>query len=731
MIDVTKLLKIQPLLPIAFCMVVGACGSSGNGAADVMEDQGQAEDLIHIDADIDGTDDVQPGEDTNIGDSGPPTEKRNFSFRVIAGVSMGANAVTIAAHHPEEFDVVGSMGGYVDNRYLAHMMEYFFLGGFCPMDQVLDNLDHVNEADNPDVFCGPVEATMPWEHEWSYNHFHYDNSGGSWGRDFLVEMMEGFMYAFGNMLYYNPDNPIIPPGMTLEWWNDEKDKCANPMVIGKPYNYHGEFNPKGEYDLITYCDGDTIECDEKSLACLDAKGAYEPDKPHAVPVRFMFAVDYNGNGKRDYGEPVIHKAHESFEDTGTDGCSDEFEDGQGGCDAVKSSSAVDDPNGDNFDLFDNPSGTEGNFDRDDGEPFDDLGLDGVSESVAEFKDYGEGNKEFDRNPRVDALIASDARTFFNTAPIEAIRRINWYFDGGIRDSLHALTLTMHLSNALKLRGLDVREYDDFANTDDSLFPEATCDDFLGYMNQIDFSSQAMGRNVLIRYGNPDASDAEIVMGDGKHVGLACQMANRLLVFFAMAGFRLPDPIIVADGDNMGETINTSTWSKSLDGRVRYSISLPPGYNTPGNEDKRYPLMIFLPGHGMGGDVMVMAGTLFNMLMAQGTMPRFILLAPEGQCCHVNRDTGTRYCGCTMGGKQCVDPDCKGPHETCEIIEDTGKLKQECNAGHFFFNHLTNRWAETDAAEVMKFEDSLFDVIADVDERFRTKKAAELVVPVEF
>ncbi|MBL6975677.1 MAG: hypothetical protein ISR64_08105, partial [Deltaproteobacteria bacterium] len=348
-----------------------------------------------------------------------------------------------------------------------------------------------------------------------------------------------------------------------------------------------------------------------------------------------------------------------------------------------------------------------------------------------YKDYGEDNQKFDRNPRIDTMIEADARTFFNTAPLADVRRIHWYFDGGIRDSLHALPLTMNLSNALKLRGLEVREYDDFSDTDNALYPDATCDDLLTYMGDIDFSATGMGRNVLVRYGNPDASDTDIIQGDGKHVGLACQMANRVLVFFSMAAYRLPDPIVVADGDNQGEAVHTSTWSQSLNGRVRYSISLPPGYNAPENADLRYPLMIFLPGHGMGADVMVLTGSLFNMLAAQGIIPRFILLAPEGQCCYVNRDTGVRYCGCTKDVNKCIDPDCKDDHESCAIVDDPGKLEQECNGGHFFYNHTTNRWAEADVADIMRFEDSLMDVIADVDKRFRTRKPEVIEVPYDF
>ncbi|NOZ00741.1 MAG: hypothetical protein GXP54_02490 [Deltaproteobacteria bacterium] len=703
------------------------CGSSGSGGQDA--DAGLTDLQADAQQDIASQEVSSDAVDEVSQDVHPATESRRFSFRVLAGVSMGANSVTIAAHHPEDFDVVGSMGGYVDNRYLAHVMDHYFLGGFCSMDQILANLDNVNDPDDPDVFCGPVKPDMPYEHEWSFNHLYYDNSGGDWGREFLFEVMEGFMFAFGNMIYYNPDNPVLPPGVSMDWWNNEKDKCNNPAVVGKPYNYNAEYNPKGEYNLITFCDGDTYECDESSLACLAAKGVYEPDKPHKMPIRFLLAVDYNGNLKRDYGEPVIHNAMERFKDTGIDGCFDKDEDGKGGC-TGGAAAGTDDPNGDDYDLFNNIGGTEKNWEYDEGEPFDDFGLDGVPAAEAGFKDYGEGDGQFTRNPRLEAQFQQDARTFFMDAPLDEIRRIEWYFDGGIRDAIHAVPSTMHQSNALKLRGLEVREYDDFTATDNSLLPGVACEEVVNHLKDIDFSATGMGRNIMMRYGNPNASDNDILAGDGKHIGLICNMVNRLLVFFTMSAFRLPDPIIDAGDEMDGVTLNTSVWSPSVQNRIRYSVSLPPGYNAEKNKDLRYPLMIFLPGHGMDADVMVQAGTLFNLLMVQGVVPRFIMLAPDGQCCHVNTKTGMRYCGCKRGGDDCLDPNCKGDHDTCAIV-DTGDTVQECNGGHFFVNQKTNYWADPEAYKVMRFEDGLFDVIADVDKRFRTRKPAQLEVPYDF
>lgn len=734
----------RPLLVLPMMLV--ACGAGSRGSAldaqDLGEDRGRtdASDLAVLPTDPSATDEGDPGAqdegtDRDTADPPPETVVRRFAFKAIGGISMGANAVSIAARYPDRFDAVGSMGGYVDYRYLTYMMTHFFTGGFCPRETILENLPYLNDPNRPGVFCGPVPPTMPWEWEdWSFNHFHYDDSGFKSTRNFLFEVMGGFMMAFGNLLYYNPDHPFLPPGVPTSWLLEEPDPCENPAVVGPPWNYNVEYNPDGEYPLITFCDGDTVECDDSDPACRQAKGTYEPDKPHTLPIRYLLAVDFNQNLRRDYGEPVVINAYERFRDTGTDGCEDAFEDGQGGCLDTPRTAPVGDPNHDDYDLLQHPGGTEGDFEYQEGEPYDDFGLDGVPGT----SDFGEGNGRYDRNPRLQAVLdGRDARTFFRKAPIETISRLTWWFDGGIRDALHAVPCTMQQWNALKLRGLPVRAYDDFGSTPTSIAPGVSCDEFVGVLGTLDLSSGALGRYVMLRYGDPNASDALIREGSGKHVGLACEIVNRALLFYALAVFRMPDPILVADGDTQGRIVNTSYYSEALQNRVRYSVSLPPGYDAPDNASLRYPVLIFLPGHGMAATAMVQTGLVFNALMGLGTLPRFILLAPEGQCCYYHTTTGKRLCGCTGAqsgpGMDCLDPECRGPHETCEVLRNVpgSDLVQECPSGHSFVNHVTNRWGDPGAAAVMRFEDHLMELLDVVDQEYRTRPPEDVEVPVDF
>ena len=133
-------------------------------------------------------------------------------------------------------------------------------------------------------------------------------------------------------------------------------------------------------------------------------GVHDPCYPATRPMAIALAVDLNGNGKRDYGEPIIVNDHERFQDTGVDGCADPMEDGKGGCVTDASQSPYDaatnpDPNGDDYDFRANALGTENDWQYEKGEPFDDNGLDGVPDT----HDFGEGNGTYDVEPAYQNL----------------------------------------------------------------------------------------------------------------------------------------------------------------------------------------------------------------------------------------------------------------------------------------------------------------------------------------
>ena len=99
------------------------------------------------------------------------------------------------------------------------------------------------------------------------------------------------------------------------------------------------------------------------------------------------------NGIWDEGEG------EKWEDIGSDGCADEYETGDGTClenlnvDYVEGSDPNDDnynidPAGDNYDEIENPNGTENNGIWEEGEPFFDIGCDGIPQIIDELQNNG-------------------------------------------------------------------------------------------------------------------------------------------------------------------------------------------------------------------------------------------------------------------------------------------------------------------------------------------------------
>ena len=733
----------------AFLILIFAVACSSSTGTQNGSDNGQKNDIeqdvtenINENQDVQEKNDVM-GSNSDVvdaldaevqSDNGPEVEMvtRHFTFKEIGGVSMGAESVVIAANHPEKFDFVASLGGYVDLRYFLKVLTHQIFGGFCPMKQILANLDHIDEKDNPDVFCGPVEPDQPWEWKWDFNHWHADNSGGHWGRKFYWYVFYGITYAYGNLFYYNPENPITPPGVPMDWVLNTPDvqKCSHPYVVTGKYAYNAEYNPEGKYPLITFCDGEPACGPNNKPEWLKCAGNYDPEGPHNIPIYMLLAVDYNHNGKRDYGEPVVINAFERFKDVGTDGCSDEYEDGNGGCADHKVAQAGSDPNHDNFDLMKNPQGTENDHWWEQGEPFDDYGLDGVDNTG----DYGEHNGKYDMNPRIEHWVQHSARHFFATADKDVINQTDFMFDGGIRDAIHALTCAYNMTIPLRERGFSFKEFMGLAGRKGSFWPQGKMSEILNSMDKIDYSIKAKGKNFIIGYGDPNASETEILKGDGKHVGTSYQIMGRLVIFMNTAVRRLPDQII-RKGKNFGKIVNSSYYSKVLGARRDYGVFLPPDYEE--HPEERYPVVVFLPGHGMDAESIANAGQVFGMFMARKKLPYFILAVPEGQCCYRHKDDlSKRECACWRdGGKyKCVDPQCKAKDEKdCKMREfDSSQLIQECNGGHFFVNFATDRWGDTETAKKkMRFEDSLFEFLDYLDANYRTKKEGDYQVVKEW
>jgi hypothetical protein len=531
-----------------------------------------------------------------------------FTNRAVLGVSMGAGGSgQLGFMRPDLFDTIGLIGSpLVDWIYFLRNVKRSYLGGFCDRETILANLSAVSDPAGA-AFCGPVagtvditpdgsilEPTQDFNHWWRWID---QGRGGSFGRDKLRESLQDVSLAYGNALSYNESSPYYPPGLPSDYrsWTDE-EKCARPLVLQGVRD--AEYNPDGTYGVLAFCDTRT------------SGGDFIQDRPSEAPAEVLLAVDYNGNGIRDYAEPVLVMMHERFEDTGV-------------------------TPGDDYDWATNPTGTAGDWRWQEGEPFEDTGLDGV----AGTGDYGEGNGRFDLNPNVENYLHHNPRSNLETMDEGHLSRLNVYADAGIRDFLMSAGATNWLWGSLVSRvGADsARQWEDFL----SLTPSLNRFDFLS----ADYSPAGIGKHAYVRYGDPNADEREIARGDGHHVGPADQVLNRFLVALSFVENRFLDPDRSAI-DNVGEITDLvqpkTFYSEALGRERKYGIVLPPGYDRPENAEQRYPVVYFMHGQGMESEDLLASAILFFGYMAGSTREekmrrreadwaKFIIVFPDSTC----------------------------------------------------------------------------------------------------
>ena len=146
-------------------------------------------------------------------------------------------------------------------------------------------------------------AVPMWEFVSDYHNWWRGPSGGrgaSYGRGSLLNSIRDILKAYGNPLYEpNTEIPWAAPGVTQAWLDlSSAERCENPVTLEGFYN--AEYNPEGEYPVITFCEGDHSD-DAQSPEIVGENYGDGTNRPQA-----FLAVDINHNGVRDYGEPVIH-----------------------------------------------------------------------------------------------------------------------------------------------------------------------------------------------------------------------------------------------------------------------------------------------------------------------------------------------------------------------------------------------------------------------------------------
>ena len=584
-----------------------------------------------------------------------------YTHRAIAGVSMGASgAGQIGFKRPDLFDTVGMLGiPMLDWAYMLRNFQHFFLGGFCDRETILANMADINDPMGA-AFCGPVVGTERLEPsgtliepDQDFNHWYrwiHEGRGGTFGRDKLRESFRDISLAFGNGLYYNPESPYFPPGVPMDYRDrTDADRCANPPII-KGFR-HKEYNPDGTYDVIPVCDSPRLR---------GAEGDFDPTNPNVNSFEMLLAVDYNGNGHRDYAEPVMHMVSERYEDIGLDA-------------------------NDKYDWERNPTGKSGNWIYDEGEPFEDNGLDGVPGT----NDFGEGNGKFDYNPNVLNYFDLNPRMLVEDMPNGHLDRLNIWADAGIRDFLNSAGGSNWFWGALRSRVGNELAHDYTAFP--SLLPGEEEFDFL----KIDYSAEGIGKHAYMRYGDPKASERDINRGDGHHVGPADQVINRFLTSLSFIQNRFYDRKVrqVDEITDINELIKPKTFfSESLQEERPYGIVFPPGYFDEANADERYPVVYFLHGQGQESDHLLASGILFFGYMAgssdedtmrrfQSDWAKFIIVFPDSRC-----------------------------------------RREECEGGNFNSNHPGID------GKGPKFMDSMFELFAHVEQTYRA--AIPIEVPIE-
>jgi hypothetical protein len=592
-------------------------------------------------------------------------DERCFTWRAVAGVSMGGGTASrIGFSHPELWDVVADMGGPVtDVDFFLGMIENNHLTGFCSREKlealVASGVD-LNDATNPDVWCGthdvfplvngqqvtpgymvsaPDSQCAMFRSD--YNHWYQGpdaGRGGSFSRNTFLESIADLTAIYGNMLYRNTENNYLPPGVPDSYLVDPQssdvgDRCSHPAVVKNFINK--EYNPDGKYDAITFCDGTSTKTAD-----------YDPTDAAGITSHvadFALALDINGNGKRDYGEPILNNGHERFSDVGVDGLADKDEPGY---DPVTNP----DPNHDDWDPFTNPEGTEGNLKYDEGEPFEDNGLDGVPNT----HDYGEGDGVFTQAPNIVRTLERSPRHQLETMSDAMVARLDIWFDAGIRDFLNTSQNENALWTAIEKRIPDSHSYTDFKN-----LPGIT--GAYEYLNA-DYSRNAMGRATYLRYGDPSiCPSSDAIQGTGNHVGP--QVVDRLFTLFSFLSARMP-----AQGRNtsIGGTISglggpTGTLSDfafmdSYDSKVLghsqpYGVMLPPDYFVAPTE--HYPVVYFFHGQGMSAQNMSQTGLALwgpmkdsartdRIAAGKTDLQRAIIVWVDGQCQPGDCWTGNFY-----------------------------------------------------------------------------------------
>jgi hypothetical protein len=683
----------------------------------------------------------------------PEPERIHLTYRIISGVSMGGiGAAALGFSHPEKFDGIGALGGPIDAAFFTRALSRFNRGGWCPLSTLEQLLaTDPNSLNDPAVIdaCAQRPATIEWEHSTDFNHWVWTKNGTNFTRDTALDMSTDLSLAFGNPFTENPASNFAPVGIDPERLrHPPADFCTNPVVVKNVYDR--DYNPTGKYDAITFCDGQPTVfycrdskrkvdfCSDRAnianplpvaqeqtfaaASCASEGGAVvanrdddalflfqhgsqvDPCRQPRRPFLLALALDMNKNGRRDYGEPVIGNATEHYDDVGADGCADALEDGHGGCLTSATATGVD-PNGDNYQVEKNPLGTENDWRHEDGEPYEDFGLDGV----AGTGDFGEADGKFDTTQGYRRMEEYDGRVQYRALSDTQRKRLEIFLDGGIRDMANLGLMARHLFALVRaLRGESSTGY-----YRDFLEIPGMKDSRSGYYNPWNNRWKYVPRNIAVLYGKDNPTDQDRIDGEGDHVGTPGEAVNRFYTLFNWAAASWPSlerPVTPLGGSSAQERQKFEWYLSAALGNAKreYAIALPPGYDDPANADKRYPVMFVMHGYGME-PLGFMGTSIISDTFVTDTdvkLRPMIMVFPSGRCCFENKTTGQR--------------DCREQDDSGKDYDRIAGWERECHSGSFYVNR--QGYGLTDKA---RYGDAFFELMEHVDKNYRTLAPADV------
>jgi len=524
----------------------------------------------------------------------------------------------------------------------------------------------------------------PYEHPSTFNTWWYEypktGNGGSFSRRDYTQIFRDLALMFGNPNGENfspgaenlpagvrPDDPSVVgdhpngecavtidpldgPDHDQQQMLDQQcpaERCAHTLTLTNYFD--DEYNPDGTFPVITVCDGN-----EQQKDLTPWSNTWHPEGNN-YPLELALAVDYNGNGVRDEMEPILRAGHENWGDTGADGKASKDEAGY-------APGVNEDPEGDDYQAQYNPGGAENDHRFTAGEPFEDFGLDGVQgtsqqpasgwQQPGDGYDVGEGDGKFTTTSGLATFWERDAhsivRGWSKDVPggdltDDALKRIDVWTDGGTRDLFNFAVDAQHLAGAFKARGRGVQYLTTF-----------TAAPGLDPSNPLDFVPprivyEDMPGVVFQRYGATEPKKADFDSGSGQHVGTVFEIASRLQTALYFIGSRWPEPELREyveesnvdpdpDAPNCEVGGNCTIEFTSTFGRTApVGITLPPGYGSLKQKERRYPVIYMLHGYGQSPQdleaaIIFLRNWMNNPIDGAGSrLPKAILVYVDGRC----------------------------------------------------------------------------------------------------